>query len=71
MTPRERWREERREVDRLRAVEVGGGPLRYAIIDGINVRDGRAHDRPPRWNGAPSQELLAQRIGSSDTSPVL
>src|SRR5262245_44734690 len=34
------------------------GPVRYAIVDGFNVRDGRAHDYPPRWNGAPSQELL-------------
>jgi hypothetical protein len=37
----------------------------------MNVRDGRAHHHPTRWNGAPSQELLAQQIGSSDTSPVL
>jgi hypothetical protein len=37
----------------------------------MNVRDGRVHDHPPRWNAAPSQELLAQRIRSSDTSPVL
>jgi hypothetical protein len=29
------------------------------------------HDYPPRWNAAPSQQLLVQRIGSSDTSPVL
>jgi putative SOS response-associated peptidase YedK len=30
-----------------------GGPLRYAIVDGMNVRD--------RWNAAPSQELLVIR----------
>ena len=37
------------------------GPLRYAIVDGINVRDSRFHNYPPRWNGAPSQELLVIR----------
>ena len=37
------------------------GPLRYAIVDGLNVRDSRVHNYPPRWNGAPSQELLVIR----------
>ena len=35
------------------------GPLRYVIIDGMNVRDSRVHK--PRWNAAPSQELLVIR----------
>ena len=37
------------------------GPLRYAIADGMNVRDSRVHNYPPRWNAAPSQELLVIR----------
>jgi putative SOS response-associated peptidase YedK len=37
------------------------GPLRYAIVDGLNVRDSRVHNYPARWNGAPSQELLIIR----------
>src|SRR5882672_9413731 len=37
------------------------GPLRYAIVDGMNVRDSRFHNYPPRWNGAPSQDLLVIR----------
>jgi len=37
------------------------GPLRYAMVDGMSVRDGRVHNYPPRWNGAPSQELLVIR----------
>jgi putative SOS response-associated peptidase YedK len=37
------------------------GPLRYAIVDGMNVRDSRVHNYPPRWNGAPSRELLVIR----------
>src|SRR6266496_4115699 len=38
-----------------------GGPLRYAIVDGMNIRDSRVHNYPPRWNAAPSQELLVIR----------
>ena len=37
------------------------GPIRYAIVDGMNVRDSRVHNYPPRWNGAPSQDLLVIR----------
>ena len=37
------------------------GPLRYAIVDGMNVRDSRVHNYPSRWNAAPSQELLVIR----------
>jgi putative SOS response-associated peptidase YedK len=37
------------------------GPLRYAIVDGMNVHDSRVHNYPPRWNAAPSQELLVIR----------
>jgi hypothetical protein len=36
-------------------------PLRYAIVDGMNVRDSRLHNHPPRWNAAPSQDLLVIR----------
>jgi hypothetical protein len=27
----------------------------------MNVRDGRVHNYPPRWNAAPSQDLLVVR----------
>jgi putative SOS response-associated peptidase YedK len=37
------------------------GPLRYAIVDGMNVRDSRVHNYPPRLNAAPSQDLLVIR----------
>jgi hypothetical protein len=37
------------------------GPLRYAIVDGMNVRDSRVHNYSPRWNAAPSQELVAEK----------
>ena len=36
-------------------------PLRYAIVDGMKVRDSRLHNHPPRWNAAPSQDLLVIR----------
>ena len=38
-----------------------GGPLRYGIVEGLDARDSRVHNFPPRWNGAPSQELLVIR----------
>jgi len=37
------------------------GPLRYALLEGMNVRDSRMHNYPPRWNAAPSQDLLVIR----------
>jgi putative SOS response-associated peptidase YedK len=37
------------------------GPLRLAIVDGLDVRDSRLPNIPPRYNGAPSQELLVIR----------
>jgi hypothetical protein len=37
------------------------GPARYAIVDGMNVRDSRLQNYPPRWNAAPSQEPLPPR----------
>ena len=37
------------------------GPLHYAFFEGMNVRDGRVHYYPPRWNAAPSQDLLVIR----------
>jgi putative SOS response-associated peptidase YedK len=36
-------------------------PIRHGIVDGMNVRDSRVHNYPPRWNGAPSQGLLVIR----------
>lgn len=37
------------------------GPLRLAIVDGMNVHDSRLGNYPRRYNGAPSQELLVLR----------
>jgi hypothetical protein len=34
---------------------------RYGIVDEMNVRDSHVHNYPPRWNGAPSQNLLVIR----------
>ena len=42
-------------------VVQSSGPLRYALVDGMNVRDSRVSNYPPRWNGAPSHELLVIR----------
>ena len=41
---------------------IQSSPLaRLAIVEGMDVRDSRFHNYPPRWNGAPSQELLVIR----------
>jgi putative SOS response-associated peptidase YedK len=37
------------------------GPLHVAIVDGLDVRDSRLTNVPPRYNAAPSQELLVIR----------
>jgi hypothetical protein len=37
------------------------GPLRYGIVEGMDIRDSRAHNYPRRWNAAPSQDLLVIR----------
>src|SRR5437867_694856 len=37
------------------------GPLRLAIVDGLNTPDPRVSRPSPRYNGAPSQELLVIR----------
>jgi hypothetical protein len=42
-------------------VVQSSGPPRYAIVDGLNVRDSRVSNYPPRWNAAPSQDLLVIR----------
>jgi putative SOS response-associated peptidase YedK len=35
-------------------------------VDGLNVRDSRVHNYPPRWNAAPSQDLLVIRHNQKD-----
>src|SRR5205809_773595 len=37
------------------------GPLRFAIVEGLNVVDSRYANLPPRYNGAPSQDILVIR----------
>jgi putative SOS response-associated peptidase YedK len=37
------------------------GPLRLAIVEGLNAPDSRFSGLKPRYNGAPSQELLVIR----------
>jgi hypothetical protein len=36
-------------------------PLRYAIVAGMDMRDSRVHNYPPRLNAAPSLGLLIIR----------
>jgi putative SOS response-associated peptidase YedK len=41
--------------------EESSAPLRLAIVEGLEVSDRRMRNVPPRYNGAPSQELLVIR----------
>jgi len=34
-------------------ITQSSGPLDYALVEGMNVRDSRFANRPPGWNGAP------------------
>ena len=36
-------------------------PIRLAIVEGLDVSDSRMRNVPPRYNAAPSQELLVIR----------
>jgi putative SOS response-associated peptidase YedK len=45
----------------VRTSDQSSGPLHYAFVEGMNVRDSRMHNYPPRWNAAPSQDLLIIR----------
>jgi putative SOS response-associated peptidase YedK len=42
-------------------VVQSSGPLRLAIVEGLDVSDSRLGDVPRRYNAAPSQELLVIR----------
>lgn len=43
-------------------VTQSSGPLHYAVVEGMDARESRVHNYPPRWNAAPSQELLVIRL---------
>jgi putative SOS response-associated peptidase YedK len=50
------------------------GPLHYAFVDGMNVHGSRVRNYPPRWNAAPSQDLLVirrnHRTGEVSLNPL-
>jgi putative SOS response-associated peptidase YedK len=56
-------------VDMCGRVIQSSGPLHLAILDGMNVYDSRVSNYPPRYNGAPSQELFVIRR-NRDTGQV-
>jgi putative SOS response-associated peptidase YedK len=49
-------------------------PIRYVIVDGMNVRDSRVHNYAPPWNGAPSPDPLVirryQKTGNVSLDPL-
>ena len=50
-----------KKADMCGRVIQARGPIEYAIVDGLDVRDSRLSNYPRRWNGAPSQEFLVIR----------
>jgi len=42
-------------------VVQSSGPLRLAIVEGLDINDSRLANSPRRYNAAPSQELLVIR----------
>ena len=51
-----------------RAAEWSSAPIdATAIVDGMNVRDSRVHNYPPRWNAAPSQDPFERGITGTDS----
>ena len=42
-------------------VVQSSGPLRLAIVEGLDVTDSRLGNAPRRYNAAPSQELMVIR----------
>jgi hypothetical protein len=45
--------------------------LRYGIVEGMDMRDSRTHNYPPRWNAAPSQDLLVIRRNRRSAAKLL
>jgi putative SOS response-associated peptidase YedK len=56
------WHSTNRHLSRMcgRVIQ-SSGPIRYGIVDGIDVRDSRVHNYPSRWNAAPGHDLLVIR----------
>jgi hypothetical protein len=50
-----------KKADMCGRVIQARGPIEYAIVDGLDVRDSRLSKDPRRWNGASSQEFLVIR----------
>ena len=51
--------------------DVSFSHLCYAMVDGLNVRDSRVHNYPPRWNDCPAQCIHMARICSIAEHGVL
>lgn len=50
------------------------GPLRYGLVDGLDLGEGRLHNLPRRYNGAPGQDILVirenHRTGERSLEPL-
>ena len=48
---------------------IQSSPVSLAIVDGLDVRDSRVHNYPPRWNGAPAKNYWSS-VATLDTGQV-
>ena len=56
------WHSTNRHLRRMCGrVTQRSGPIRYGIVDGIDVRDSRVHNYSARWNAAPSHDFLCSK----------
>ena len=49
------------------------GPLRYGLVEGMNVHDSRVHNYPPRWNAARARNCWssgAHKTGEVSLDPL-
>src|SRR5579862_2730072 len=44
------------------------GPLRYGIVEGMDMRDSRTHNYPPKWNAAPSLLVIRRNHETGQVS---
>ena len=45
-------------------------PIRYGVVEGMDMRDSHTHNYLPKWNAASSQDLLVIRRKPPRTPPL-
>jgi hypothetical protein len=45
------------------------GPLRYGVVEGLDVSDSRVHDHPPHWNAAVAKSTCLLGVNDGSEAP--